>query len=79
MRKPPLPVTLSQLIRSAVLGHQLPSPPIVREAMSELPRVGVNFNQIARHANATGNMPALAELRAIRGELEAAVRCALDL
>ena len=41
-------VTLSQLIRSAVLGHQLPSPPIVREAMSELHRVGVNLNQLTR-------------------------------
>jgi hypothetical protein len=41
-------VTLSQLIRSAVLGHQLPSPPIVREAMSELHRVDVNLNQLTR-------------------------------
>jgi Mobilization protein NikA len=74
-------VTLSQLIRSAVLGYRLPSPPIVREAMSELPRVGVgvNLNQLTRLAHTTGDMPALAELRAIRGVLEAAVRSALDL
>ena len=72
-------VTLSQLIRSAVLGYRLPSPPIVREAMSELHRVGVNLNQLTRLANTTGDMPALAELRAIRGVLEAAVRYALDL
>jgi len=78
MRKPPPPVTLSQLIRSAVLGYRLPSPPIVREAMSELPRVGVNLNQLTRLAHTTG-MPALAEVRAIRGVLEAAVRSALDL
>ena len=71
-------VTLSQLIRSAVLGYRLPSPPIVREAMGELRRVGVNLNQL-RLANTTGDMPALAELRAIRGVLEAAVRSALDL
>ena len=71
-------VTLSQLIRSAVLGYRLPSP-IVREAMSELHRVGVNLNQLTRLANTTGDMPALAELRAIRGVLEAAVRYALDL
>jgi hypothetical protein len=64
-------VTLSQLIRSAVLGYRLPSPPIVREAMSELHRVGVNLNQLTRLANTTGDMPALAELRAIRGVLEA--------
>jgi hypothetical protein len=32
--------------------------------MSELHRVGVNLSQIARHANATGDMLALAELRA---------------
>jgi hypothetical protein len=61
------------------LGYRLPSRPIVREAMSELHRVGVNLSQIARHANATGDMLALAELRAIRGVLEAAVRYALDL
>ena len=42
-------VTLSQLIRSAVLGYRLPSPPIVREAMSELPRVGVNLNRFCQH------------------------------
>jgi len=69
-------VTLSQLIRSAVLGYRLPSPLIVREAMSELHRVGVNLNQLTHLANTTGDMPALAELRAM---LEAAVRYALDL
>ena len=40
-------VTLSRLIRAAVLGYRLPSPPIVREAMNELHRVGGNLNQIA--------------------------------
>jgi hypothetical protein len=34
--------------------------------MSELHRVGVNLNQLTRLANTTGDMPALAELRAIR-------------
>jgi Mobilization protein NikA len=48
--------TLSRLIRAAVLGYRLPSPPIVREAMNELHRVGGNLNQIARHANATGEL-----------------------
>lgn len=72
-------VTLSQLIRSAVLGYRLPSPPIVREAMGELRRVGVNLNQLTRLGHTTGDMPAFAELRAIRGVLEAAVRSALDL
>ena len=72
-------VTLSQLIRSAVLGHQLPSPPIVREAMSELHRVGVNLNQLTRPRQHDPTTCALAELRAIRGVLEAAVRYALDL
>ena len=57
----------------------MPSPRIVREAMSELPRVGVNLNQLTRLAHTTGDMPALAEVRAIRGVLEAAVRSALDL
>src|SRR6202011_2616579 len=51
-------VTLSLLIRSAVLGYLLPPPPIVREAMSELPRVGVNLNQLPRLAHTTGDMPA---------------------
>lgn len=46
--------SLSRLIRAAALGYRLPSPPIVREAMNELHRVGGNLNQIARHANATG-------------------------
>ena len=57
----------------------LPSPPIVREAMSELNRIGGNVNRLTRLANTTGDMPALTELRAIRSVLEAAVRYALDL
>src|ERR1700736_3038213 len=48
-------VTLSQLIRSAVLGYRLVSPPIVREAMSELHRVGVNLTQLTRLAKQTGD------------------------
>ena len=54
-------VTLSQLIRAAVLGYRLPSPPVTREAVNELRAIGVNLNQIARHANATG---------ALRGDLD---------
>lgn len=61
-------VTLSRLIRAAVLGYRLPSPPIVRDAVNELRAVGVNLNQIARHANATGALrddldETLAEIR----------------
>jgi len=63
----------------AVLRYRLPSPPIVREAMSELNRIGGNVNQLTRLANTTGDMPTLTELRAIRSVLEAAVRYALDL
>ena len=54
-------VTLSQLIRTAVLQYRLPSPPVMREAVNELRAIGVNLNQIARHANATG---------ALRGDLD---------
>jgi len=80
MRKPPPPASLSRSsFVPPVLGYRLPSPPIVREAMSELPRVGVNLNQLTRLGHTTGDMPAFAELRAIRGVLEAAVRSALDL
>jgi Mobilization protein NikA len=67
-------VTLSRLIRAAALGYRLPAPPIVREAMNELNRVGGNLNQIARHANATGELrigldEALEEVRRALGRL----------
>ena len=62
----------------AVLRYRLTLPPIVREAMSELNRIGGNVNQLTRLAT-TGDMPALTELRAIRSVLEAAVCYALDL
>jgi len=55
-------VTVTQLVRAAVLGYRLPSPPVMREAMNELHRIGSNLNQLARHANATG---------ALRGDLDA--------
>lgn len=51
-------VTLSALIRSAVLRYRLPPPPIMREAMNELSWIGNNLNQISRHANATGELRA---------------------
>jgi len=44
-----------------VLRYRLPSPPVTREAVNELRAIGVNLNQIARHANATG---------ALRGDLD---------
>ena len=70
---------LVYLVAAVCVGDLLRVRHIVREAMSELHRVGVNLNQLTRLANTTGDMPALAELRAIRGVLEAAVRYALDL
>lgn len=67
-------VSLSQLIRSAVLRYRMPAPPIVREAMAELHHIGVNLNQIARHANATGELradldTALAEVTRAMGRI----------
>jgi hypothetical protein len=60
-------VTLSALIRVAVLGYRL-QPALWREAMNELKRIGINIKQIARHADATGALRAdlaetLAEVR----------------
>jgi len=61
-------VTLSALIRVAVLGYRLQPARVWREAMNELNRSGINLNQIARHADATG------ALRADLGETLAEVR-----
>jgi hypothetical protein len=69
--------TLSRLIRAAVLGYRLPSPPISREAMNELHRVGGNLNQIARHANATGELRD--DLDAALAEVMRAVMRLLDV
>lgn len=69
--------TLSRLIRAAVLGYRLPSPPIVRAAMNELTRVGGNLNQIARHANATGELRA--DLDAVLEEVIWAMGRLLDV
>jgi hypothetical protein len=70
-------VNLSQLIRSAVLGNRLPSPPIVREAMSELHRVGVNLNQLTASPTRLAICPPSPSCGAIRGVLDRALR--LDL
>ena len=50
-------VASAELNWPLTLGYRLPSRPIVREAMSELHRVGVNLSQIARHANARHARP----------------------
>jgi hypothetical protein len=49
---------IGRMVDEAVLDYRLPSPPISREAMNELHRIGGNINQIARHANATGELRA---------------------
>ena len=49
-------VSLSQIIRAAVFRYRPPSPPIVREAVDELHRVGVNLNQLMHFAHATGEL-----------------------
>jgi hypothetical protein len=65
-------VTLSALIRVAVLGYRLQPALVWREAMNELNRIGINLNQIARHADATG------ALHADLGETLAEVRQAIS-
>jgi hypothetical protein len=67
-------VNLSQLIRSAVLGYRLPSPPIVREAMSELHRVGVNLNQLTASPTRPAIWPPSPSCGAIWGVLDRALR-----
>jgi hypothetical protein len=61
-------VTLSALIRETVLGYRLQPVPLWHEAINELNRIGINLNQIARHADATG------ALRADLGETLAEVK-----
>jgi hypothetical protein len=69
-------VTLSKLIRTAVLSYRLPSPPVTREAVNELNRIGGNLNQIARHANATGALRD--DLDATLAELVRAISWLID-
>jgi mobilization protein NikA len=65
-------VTLSALIREAVLSYHLQPAPLWHEAINELTRIGINLNQIARHADATG------ALRADLGETLAEVSQAIS-
>ena len=70
-------VASAELNWPLTLGYRLPSRPIVREAMSELHRVGVNLSQIARHANA--RHARLCRAARHPGRAQSAVRYALDL
>jgi Mobilization protein NikA len=65
--------------RSAAVVAGTRRNPQAKALLAEINAIGNNVNQLARQANTTGELPALDELRAIRGVLEAAVRCALDL
>jgi hypothetical protein len=61
-------ITLSRLIRVAVLDDQPPTPLPVREVIDQLNRIGAILEQIANHANAIGQLradldEALAEVR----------------
>lgn len=64
------------LSASAIAISDLPAPRIVRGAMNELHRIGVNLNQIARHANATGELRA--DLDATHAEVMRAITRILD-
>jgi len=64
------------LSASAIAISDLPAPRIVRGAMNELHRIGVNLNQIARHANATGKLRA--DLDATHAEVMRAITRILD-
>jgi len=56
-------LSVSDFARRAVLGQRI-APPTTRKGgipvglLSDLARIGNNLNQIARRANASGNMPA---------------------
>ena len=50
--------------RQAVMGMRLRSQ-VDRAARLELNRIGVNLNQLAHHANATGRLGQLRELRSV--------------
>lgn len=55
---------LADLVRITVLHEHPPViPSINRDALAELHRIGSNLNQLARHANTTGEAPDLLELR----------------
>jgi hypothetical protein len=61
-------VTLSALIRVAVLGYRLPPALVWGEVINELKRIGINLDQMARRVDATGGLradldEALAEVR----------------
>lgn len=64
------------LSASAIAISDLPAPRIVRGAMNELHHIGVNLNQIARHANATGELRA--DLDAAHAEVMRAITRILD-
>ena len=49
-------MSITQLVRTSVLKYKAPSAPVVRDAVNELHRLGVNLNQLMRHANATGEL-----------------------
>lgn len=65
--------------RSAAVVAATRRNPEAKALLGELNAIGNNINQLARQANTNGDTPALSELRAIRGVLEAAVRFALAL
>ena len=53
-------VSLSELVRSSLGGLRLrkrrEAPRVAPELLRELARIGNNLNQLARHANATGQI-----------------------
>jgi hypothetical protein len=48
-------------------------PQAVRDATTEVSRVGNNVNQLAKHAHQTGALPEARELRAIGADVKAAM------
>ena len=59
--------------RQAVMGVRIRSQ-VDRSARRELRRIGNNLNQLAHHANATGQLQELLQLRAALAELRVKVR-----
>lgn len=79
-------VELSAYVRSVLLGASVPrrarkksaSVVVLGETLVALNRIGSNINQLARQANATGNVEAYRQASADRAVLAAAAKAVLD-
>ena len=69
-------LTRSQLLRRAVLGLEIRTPShhqLRRELIAQLSRIGNNLNQLARHANTTGELTMQADLAEVLEQIRSAI------